>query len=1186
MLCTPPILLRDPHRRRGSAILLVLFLLVILLLLGIGFVSQSRSANLSTNATILQQQADAATADVVDLIGGYIAEDYVNYLRAIGAEAGTAPGTAAEHYITYPGPLRPWLASLQGYDNDTSSNDTRMLWDIYPQISALGEDTDGDGTLDSGLPIVSLNDPLVNTLPRYRNVGSVGPPIAGFASVAEYTQWMENQEDTIGRTYLGPTAYFQHGSGVVSSPMNASFYRLPSPVSSDGTIWVAALRVIDTSGMVNLNTATQHRLAAGGGVAANATDGSHPSAVDLYALVTNSEKHGGLNRRTETQDLFQAADPFVDDRYAAGGTLNSEAARDNWWTGFGVGLPLLYNPTAAPGSAMPTLVPWATSDQARLSEGINAAAPSSLSTRLSYGTAIDPLYPEDPADSPPNVLPPELAPANFVTTYNATRLVQVGSPINAYRRMMPPWLDMMDGSGPENPGSTVSSVSGTNLIPSYRPALSEITAADLQPVLRELFRTQIAGTYQGVDRRYPGQMMAANIGAFRDTDNDPSNNTVVNSDDGNLTYYGFERQPFLGEAVTIVLWIDQDPDGSIDPAATAADAAGKRALVLIQLYNPFDIDLPLTDFEIQLGGEAPISLAGVTVPQNDFVILTSDLTGTNIDTYLTAAAPAGTKEIDAANIVEVPAGLTYTPPAAADANWSVDLLHNSVLVDRLRAPSTLPAATYWPAVDIVLDPSVFPTPGFLLTPPNDRLMTVASLHRDTRDNDFYGTGAAGSIPNYLYEARAANQVVSLPLPATPGTPPYHESDGTYVEGVDIIDYLDDGPQVAIDKPARLGDALSTPDTNAWPAPQMLLCPGRPVANVRELAAIFTATHEQNAATPLDSRPITEAMAERFSVVYDDATLAIPAGAGLTRPTASPTAANAEVWRNYAAILSTAGRLDLTQEQYYRRNGTGSLLFPVMAMPATLFDYFDFSDIVGNARFSTGVGGGDQGVVSGLVNVSTAPEPVLAALPYLQGFEHATGPPAVDGVPYALASYRDRISYVAPIRELREDWYDRFGDASSTYEYDVNGFFSTGEMLNVQGRLLAGNAASITRPQADILLSGYDFSDTAGPADLPTSTDPIGPLRSDTDAYQPPPFPDDGAVVADDVPDRIGLFAALPGATTVRSDTFLAYVKLVGLRPDGAGGYDRVLTRNLAILYDRTNVNAAGDRPRVLMVHQY
>jgi hypothetical protein len=71
-----------------------------------------------------------------------------------------------------------------------------------------------------------------------------------------------------------------------------------------------------------------------------------------------------------------------------------------------------------------------------------------------------------------------------------------------------------------------------------------------------------------------------------------------------------------------------------------------------------------------------------------------------------------------------------------------------------------------------------------------------------------------------------------------------------------------------------------------------------------------------------------------------------------------------------------------------------------------------------------------------------------------------------------------------------------------------------------------------------------------------------------------------------VPDRIGLFAALPGATTVRSDTFLAYVKLVGLRPDGAGGYDRVLTRNLAILYDRTNVNAAGDRPRVLMVHQY
>jgi len=76
--------------------------------------------------------------------------------------------------------------------------------------------------------------------------------------------------------------------------------------------------------------------------------------------------------------------------------------------------------------------------------------------------------------------------------------------------------------------------------------------------------------------------MVVNIVDFRDNDSNVA--IYLNPDDGKI-YYGFEAQPFISE---IGIKIGVDP----------CDAADNHFAV--ELYNPFNVDIPLEDFELVL----------------------------------------------------------------------------------------------------------------------------------------------------------------------------------------------------------------------------------------------------------------------------------------------------------------------------------------------------------------------------------------------------------------------------------------------------------------------------------------------------------------------------------------------------------------------------------------------------------
>ena len=103
--------------------------------------------------------------------------------------------------------------------------------------------------------------------------------------------------------------------------------------------------------------------------------------------------------------------------------------------------------------------------------------------------------------------------------------------------------------------------------------------------------------------------LAVNIVDLRDSD---AQVTVLT--DGSQEYYGFEAQPFISEI-------------AINISATDADASANNHFA-VELYNPFDTDIPLSDFRLELRDPnnvvvSTISLAGSVIANGSRFVITS-----------------------------------------------------------------------------------------------------------------------------------------------------------------------------------------------------------------------------------------------------------------------------------------------------------------------------------------------------------------------------------------------------------------------------------------------------------------------------------------------------------------------------------------------------------------------------------
>ena len=193
-------------RISGSALIMTVVLTVLLSMVGMMFIMIARMDKASTSSVIENKELKAAVDSVVEIISQQLVLD--------------TPGVAGQEYYDYPGDKDEWLASIEPYlfdDNGTPSdpNDDTYYW---PQISDVTD------------TINKLDQQDVDT-----------DPPGTRKTILEY-----QDADDVNKGEVADA----DGDGIVDSKWIELDMR-----TSKGRKVYAAVRVIDNSAMLNVNTA-------------------------------------------------------------------------------------------------------------------------------------------------------------------------------------------------------------------------------------------------------------------------------------------------------------------------------------------------------------------------------------------------------------------------------------------------------------------------------------------------------------------------------------------------------------------------------------------------------------------------------------------------------------------------------------------------------------------------------------------------------------------------------------------------------------------------------------------------------------------------------------------------------------------------------------------------------------------
>ncbi|MCJ7777978.1 MAG: helix-hairpin-helix domain-containing protein [Sedimentisphaerales bacterium] len=131
--------------------------------------------------------------------------------------------------------------------------------------------------------------------------------------------------------------------------------------------------------------------------------------------------------------------------------------------------------------------------------------------------------------------------------------------------------------------------------------------------LNQLHQALLAGV-NSTEREQIAAQLAVNIVDFRDADVD-----VTTLQAGSITCFGFEAQPFISEIAFYISQID---------AATSTNN-----YFAIELYNPFNVTIPLGDFRLELrrGNTivSTINLSGYVIAANSRFVITNSSTASS-----------------------------------------------------------------------------------------------------------------------------------------------------------------------------------------------------------------------------------------------------------------------------------------------------------------------------------------------------------------------------------------------------------------------------------------------------------------------------------------------------------------------------------------------------------------------------
>jgi hypothetical protein len=541
----------------GSALILTVVLTGMLAIVGVLFVMMARVDKVATSAISENRELDLAVETVIAGISQQLVSDI--------------PGVAGQEYYDYPDPCNAWLASLEPklFDNGTPANPLDDLY-FWPHITDLygnnfgvppsqnyydPDDRSDPAQWDSGQPAIS-DWYLVSP---YNVVARV---VADHEKV-DYT--IRDMGDWNVYTDLCPVG--MRADADADGIADSRWAIIPDMTSSKGEPILFAVRVIDNQGMFNVNTGfkfdpcdirrridgsnqTQINLAALSqrGVNGTVTEaaeklqnvrcGNEPNNIFLYEqnVVWRYQDPNGAYTPFDISDELELRNRFL---------LNhpdiDTRIEETWDNAFQVGKQVPF---------------YANAD---IPEWYQRAHHEILIRNLLYSYR------------------------HIATTYNMDRIIDPmgGRMININNSNIPVDIPYVRYSGYSLDMNTPVGILYDRLLSSYLSSLG--------PVIPD---PNIVTQYA---------QLAANIIDFSD-DDDINNDALLDSncvttlvDPYGIVHIGFEAQPFISEIGIVMPGTGQfdksRPPVQIDPGTSS---------FAVELYNPFDCNMPLRDFVLEL----------------------------------------------------------------------------------------------------------------------------------------------------------------------------------------------------------------------------------------------------------------------------------------------------------------------------------------------------------------------------------------------------------------------------------------------------------------------------------------------------------------------------------------------------------------------------------------------------------
>lgn len=919
-------------RQRGSSMILAVTVIVAILLLTVAFMSSTQGYRITGQAVVAEASTESAVDQTIAYIGEVLAEDVREYL------AGTAG-----YEIDHPG-QDYWLASHEAID---TNGDPRLVWDEWQWISLVaGRDDKGTpNDLSDDTPELDFVNaltflPQADSQVRRGTVGGATP----FALILPSTP------------VNNPNIDSAHTQNLYADSDGDGFYDsrwIELPISTgDGYRWIAAIRITDNTGLVNVNTAKQFGNPA---TPASPPDnrGLNPADIDLLGLMINNDDPIWANQ-------FDSLSTLADHWYEPNinqpdviGFLRGEDPAPPAWTGVSDQRETIWEDhgryitrmlginsqtiTSTVNVTEPQAFSWEDEIDLRLRFATNSSFRTSLEDAFegsSAATAFQGALRSNTVN--PQTGYEEHSETNPLdTTYTDIGLALADDQrlrIQADRRRL---LTVHNGIRTNQISKWIENTTGhSNLFDLSQVSTSvrlnefaDLMSQHLQP---SQLNSPPANPYPDHEER--AYSMAANLGSMSDANGYGSGDAVATLSSGgsNKTFYGLEAQPFIVEATAYILAVEADSPSDPPSVYPVIDRSGEiNQYLVIELRNPFPKSLDLINYEIHLKQAAAttvIELPSVTVDTGEHKLIVE-----NDPMIRNSLADEG---LDVADFVTPVSG---TLGWGTTGTMSIELHRKDfpIAIDRLSTSSSWPSSL---------------SPGIILPQENGtqltRIYTSESVQRDHNATSFEGNtlGTVGVMPLYAYEDETKSMIQVTPDP----------NFGVRFR-FDTDDSSDRFPLT--DMVQEFNQTRSSNGITGIPEIQI---PFRDEAleTVGDLLVVPVVSHEDDGTTVT---PFSEKM---FDILSASA----------------------------ASYPKDFRMIHLRIDDYYRTN------FP--EIPAGMAALSSF-DIVQN--------GITDNFISGLVNVNTAPIDVLTSLPYLQdnGFWTTAGvAPIGIEVANAIVGYRD------------------------------------------------------------------------------------------------------------------------------------------------------------------------------------